>query len=76
MVKRLGNFCLLIGLVCLVIFFSSSSFLVDQTWFLLGGIGFTSLGLFLKRRKKRRKDRRKKLKRAQRRDRREDDESS
>ena len=36
MIKRAGNFCLLIGLLCLVIFFSSSAFLVDQAWFLLG----------------------------------------
>ena len=75
MVKKLGNFCLLTGLLCLVIFFSSSSFMVDQAWFLVGGLGLTSLGLLLKRRKKVKKDRRRKLKRSRRRELEEDDES-
>ena len=75
MVKKLGNFCLLTGLLCLVIFFSYSSFMVDQAWFLVGGLGLTSLGLLLKRRKKIKKDRRRKLKRSRRRELEEDDES-
>jgi hypothetical protein len=74
--KRLGNICVLVGLFCLLVFFFSSAFLVDQAWFLMGGIGFTALGLLLKRRNKLKRDRRWKLKRAQRRDRRGDDESS
>ncbi|HDD55661.1 MAG TPA: LPXTG cell wall anchor domain-containing protein [Chloroflexi bacterium] len=36
----------------MVLFFSSSAFLVDQTWFLLGGIGLIALGLLIIRRKK------------------------
>ena len=75
MVKKLGNFFLLTGLLCLVIFFSSSSFLVDQAWFLVGGLGLTSLGLLLKRRKKIKKDRRRKLKRSRGREQEEDHES-
>jgi LPXTG-motif cell wall-anchored protein len=66
MVKKLGNFCLLIGFLCLVIFFTSSSFLVDQAWFLLGGLGFTSLGLLLKRRKNIKKARKRRLRRSRR----------
>lgn len=65
MVKKLGNFWVLVGLVCLVLFFSSSHFLVDQAWFLIGGLGFTSLGLLLKRRSRRKRRRRKKSKREQ-----------
>lgn len=75
MVKKLGNFCLLTGFLCLVLFFSSSSFMVDQVWFLLGGLGLTSLGLLLKRRKKIKKDRRRKEKRSRRIEQEEDDES-
>jgi hypothetical protein len=52
MIKKLGNYSLVIGLLCQVIFFSSSTFLVDQAWFLLGGIGFIALGLLIKRRGK------------------------
>jgi hypothetical protein len=49
MKKRLGNFSLLNGLVCLVIFFSSSSFGLDYAYFLFGGICLTALGFLLKR---------------------------
>lgn len=74
MVKRLGNFFLLIGLLCLALFFSSSAFLVDQAWFLLGGIGLTALGLLIKRRKKLTKKSRR-VKRARNKDWEGDDES-
>jgi hypothetical protein len=47
--NRLGNFLLLCGLVCLVIFFSSSSFELDYLIYLFGGIGLISLGFLLKR---------------------------
>jgi hypothetical protein len=50
MKNRLGNFSLLSGLVCLVIFFSSSSFGSDYAYFLFGGICLTALGFLLKRR--------------------------
>ena len=52
MARKLGNFFTLIGILGLGVFFSSSAFLVDPAWFFLGGIGFTALGLLLKRRKK------------------------
>ena len=56
MAKKLGNFSLLFGTLCLVIFFTSSAFLVDPTWFLVGGIGLVALGLLIKRRNKLKKD--------------------
>lgn len=66
MVKKLGNFCLLVGLLGLVIFFSSSHFLVDQVWFLIGGIGFIFVGFSLRRRKKLKRRRIRKNKRKER----------
>ena len=64
MINRLGNFLLLCGLVCLVMFFSSFSFGLDYAVLLFGGIGSLSLGFLLKRgsrkQKKRRLGRRKK----------------
>jgi hypothetical protein len=66
MAKKLGNFFALSGILCLVIFFSSSAFIVDQVWFLLGGLGFTSLGLLLRRRKKLKRKRKRRLKRRKR----------
>jgi hypothetical protein len=49
MKKRLGNFSLLSGLICLVIFFSSSSFGLEYSYFLFGGFCLTALGFLLKR---------------------------
>jgi len=49
MKKRLGDFSLLSGLICLVIFFSSSSFGLDYAYFFFGGICLTALGFLLKR---------------------------
>lgn len=57
MIKKLGNYSLVIGLLCQVIFFSSSAFLVDQAWFLVAGIGFITLGVLIKRRGKSKRDR-------------------
>lgn len=57
MAKKLGNFSLLFGTLCLVIFFTSSAFLVDPTWFLVGGIGLIAMGLLIKRRRKLKKNR-------------------
>ena len=56
MKKRLGNFFVLCGLICLVIFFTSSSFVLDSSIFFFGGIGLTSLGLLLKRSSRSRRD--------------------
>ena len=58
MIKKLGNFFLLIGLLGLVVFFTSNTFMFDAGWFFLGGLGFTTLGLLLKRGRRDRKDRR------------------
>jgi LPXTG-motif cell wall-anchored protein len=58
MIKKLGNFSLLFGAFSLVTFFTSSAFLVDPVWFLIGGIGFLALGLLIKRRRKLKRDRR------------------
>ena len=66
MKKRLGNFFTLIGLISLVIFFTSSAVVLDAGWFLLGGIGFTSLGLLIRRRALSRRDRKKKKRRKRR----------
>ncbi len=66
MKKRLGNFFVLIGLISLVIFFTSSAIILDAGWFLLGGIGFTSLGLLIRRRALSRRDRQKKKRRKRR----------
>ena len=58
MKKRLGNFFLLIGLICLVIFFSSSSFGLDRVYFFLGGIFLCSFGFLLKKDSKPKRDKR------------------
>jgi hypothetical protein len=63
MIKRLGNFFLLIGLLCLVVFFTSNTFILDASWFFLGGLGLTTLGLLLKRGKRNKKDRRREKRR-------------
>jgi len=74
MIRRLGNFSVLCGLICLVIFFTSSAFLFEDAWFLLAGLGFTSFGLLLRRASLSKKDRRNKKKRNRRRDQEVDDE--
>ncbi len=66
MIRRLGNFSVLIGLICLVIFFTSSSFIFEDAWFLLAGLGFSSFGLLLRRASYSKKDRRNKKKRKRR----------
>jgi uncharacterized membrane protein YbhN (UPF0104 family) len=66
MIRRLGNFSVLIGLICLVIFFTSSTFIFEDAWFLLAGLGFTSFGLLLRRAFYSKKDRRSKKKRKRR----------
>ena len=55
--NRLGNFLLLCGLVCLVIFFATSSFELEYLIYLFGGTGLISLGFLIKRgnRKKKRR---------------------
>jgi hypothetical protein len=60
MKKRLGNFFIFCGLICLVIFFTSNAFILDDAVYFFGGISFTSLGLLLKRssRRKEKKKRR------------------
>ncbi|MEE8355833.1 MAG: hypothetical protein V3R33_00860 [Anaerolineales bacterium] len=58
MKKRLGNFFLLIGLISLVIFFSSSSFGLDQVYVFLGGICLCSLGFLLRRDSRPRREKR------------------
>ena len=58
MINRLGNFLLLCGMVCLVMFFSSISFGLDYVVLLFGGIGSLSLGLLLKRGTRKKKNRR------------------
>jgi hypothetical protein len=60
MKKRLGNFFLLCGLICLVLFFTSSAFILDDAIFFFAGISFSSLGLLFKRsaRKKKKKAKR------------------
>ncbi len=60
MIRRLGNFSILTGLICLVIFFTSSAFIFEDAWFLLTGLGFTSFGLLLRRTSRKKKDRRRK----------------
>lgn len=49
MKKRLGNFSILAGLICLVIFFTSNAFILDEGVFFFGGVSLLSLGLLLKR---------------------------
>jgi len=66
MIRRLGNFSVLIGLICLVIFFTSSAFIFEDAWFLLAGLGFTSFGLLLRRVSYSKKNRRNKKKRKRR----------
>jgi len=58
MKKRLGNFSLLSGLICLVIFFSSSSFGLDYAYFFFGGICLLAFGFLLKRGSRLKKERR------------------
>ena len=74
MIRRLGNFSILTGLICLVIFFTSSVFIFEDAWFLLAGLGFTSLGLLLRRVSYPRKGRRGTKKRNRRQDKEEEDE--
>jgi len=50
MIKRWGRTITLIGILSLAAYFAPVDFLVDKSWFLLGGIGFTALGLLIKRR--------------------------
>lgn len=66
MKKRLGNFLILCGLICLVLFFTSNAFILDDAVFFFAGISLTSLGLLLKRAARR------KVKEARRRERRRD----
>jgi hypothetical protein len=66
MIKRMGNFFVLVGLICFTIFFTSSAFIFEDAWFLLGGIGFTSFGLLLRRASYPRRDRQKRKKRKRR----------
>lgn len=58
MIRRLGNFAVLTGLICLVIFFTSSAFMIEDAWFLLAGLGFMSFGLLLRRTSSSKKGRR------------------
>jgi len=74
MIRRLGNFSILTGLICLVIFFTSSAFLFEDAWFLLAGLGFTSFGFLLRRASFSRRGRRGKKKRNRRQDNEEEDE--
>ncbi len=59
MIRRLSNFLLLFGLLSLIVFFTSNTFLLDAGWFLVGGIGLTTLSLLLKRWGRNKKRRRK-----------------
>ena len=68
MIKRLGNFFVLSGLICLVIFFTSSAFILDEAWFLVSGSGFSSFGLLLRRASFPRRSRRARIKRRRKRD--------
>ncbi len=74
MIRRLGNFFVLAGLICLVIFFTSSAFILDEAWFFLGGVGFAAFGLLLRRASFPRRDRRPKIRRKRRREAEEEDE--
>ena len=74
MIRRLGNFSILIGLISLVIFFTSSAFIFEDAWFLLAGLGFTSFGLLLRRAFYSKRGRRSKKKRNRRQDTEEEDE--
>ena len=56
---------ILCGLICLVVFFTSSAFILDDAIFFFAGISFISLGLLLKRGARRKE----KEKRTRRRDR-------
>ena len=49
MAKRLGNFLIFCGLICLVIFFTSNAFVFDDAVYFFGGVSFLSLGLIFKR---------------------------
>ena len=74
MIRRLGNFSILIGLICLVIFFTSSAFIFEDAWFLLAGLGFVSFGLLLRRASYPRKGRPGKKRRNRRQDKEDEDE--
>ena len=74
MIRRMGKFSILIGLICLVIFFSSSAFIFEDAWFLLAGLGFTPFGLLLRRVSYSKRKHRKKKKRGRHLDREEEDE--
>jgi len=50
MKKRLGNFSLLSGLICFIIFFPSSSFGLDYAYFFFGGDLFVGSWLPVKTR--------------------------
>jgi hypothetical protein len=60
MIRRLGKFLILAGLICLIIFFTSSAFLFEDGWFLVAGIGCISFGLLLRRSTNSRKRRKRK----------------
>ncbi len=74
MIRRLGNFSVLAGLISLVIFFTSSAFILDEAWFLLAGLGFTSFGLLLRRASIPRRRRRSRIRRRRKREIEEEDE--
>jgi hypothetical protein len=63
MKKRLGNFILLCGLICLTLFFTTHTFGLDQGLFFFGSISLISLGLLLKRSARSRKAQDKKRRR-------------
>jgi hypothetical protein len=63
MKKRLGNFLLLCGLICLVLFFTSNALILDEAIFIFGGVSLCSLGLLLKRGSRRKEKRRRKKRR-------------
>ena len=56
--KRLGNFFIFCGLICLVLFFTSNAFVLDEGVYFFGGISLLSLGLLLRRGARRRGRRR------------------
>jgi hypothetical protein len=64
MIKRLANFLLLVGILSLVMFFTSNTYLLDADWFFLGGLGSVFLGILLKRARKGRRARQKEKRRA------------
>jgi len=52
--KRLGNFLIFCGLICLVIFFTSNALILDDAVFFFCGVSLISLGLLLRRGARRR----------------------